>query len=247
MKRHSATHSRSTRRLRTPPFPQLPWEVCEFIIDALGQAATGLRRNEETRALTKCALVCRAWRPRAQLWIFRQIILSNPASLSRLKTLLEASPGLATHIRALRVYCGDADRYTACNLATAFPAALGRRVTSLREIHLDGFDGVLGRRLRGEKLLEHLPLHPCFQILYRPYSTVTILRLSRVTFPNFADFIKFVSCFAGLRELRCDGVKWFVLGRMPCNLGGNAKPLLNNLRILSVRPPVFFVKAKANS
>ena len=62
------TLPRLNRTCRAPPF--IPTEICELIIDAIGEFlcnATQVERQEWLDTLRSCVLVCKRWRVRSQL------------------------------------------------------------------------------------------------------------------------------------------------------------------------------------
>ena len=61
-----------------PNQPRFPPELCLCVIDSLGSETDDDWPEKEVRlALYQCALVCKAWRARAQCWLFRTVTLGG--------------------------------------------------------------------------------------------------------------------------------------------------------------------------
>ncbi|EMD34658.1 hypothetical protein CERSUDRAFT_86071 [Gelatoporia subvermispora B] len=70
----------------------LPLEIWDEIIDYFGEAGDRL-------TLSSCALVCRAWLPRARSHLFRVIYVHTPRHLRRLTKALDRSPEIPPLIK----------------------------------------------------------------------------------------------------------------------------------------------------
>ena len=208
---------------------QLPQEICDLIIDVLGYASinTPLTWDPERLALQRCALVCRAWRARTQFWLFRTLELYDVPSLRSLSLLLDTrhvrGEILSSHVREVHLYCGGCQGYEPSNVATEFPV-LASRSTATGGLALPGLryirvDGSTVRGPRYAKMLPpHLALHPRVSTLVARASccrTVVVLELYYVRFASFSDFARLLGSFAGLEELKCNYIRWSVLGHSP--------------------------------
>ena len=220
---------------------RLPVETCEFVIDHIG-GETGSPKDDPCRmALQRCALVCRSWRPRAQMWIFHEIAPETLESVDRLAAVLAASPALALHVRRLRLFCGSSvyRLYSSRKVAKLLSLAVSGRFSSLQYVYVSGF-GVPEQphHDKDSKLLPHLPLHPTFLHLCTSFSTVTELFVDGVMFANFADLARFLSRFKSLKTLQCHDVQWSAEGLTPgfaapkWNL--NSRSAFESIRVLEV-------------
>ena len=203
--------------------PRLPTEVCEGVIDAVYDSRIRyLRSNYDT--LRSCALVCRAWRPRAQVMLFRRIALKDVASLHEFSALLDITPHFAGYVRDLGLF--GYTHHTPQSLVALFPSVLHGKLPNLRDIHIVCQPApAAGSKLPVEKIALvpkpdapaslSLPLHQRFPSLLATFANVTGLHLTNISFPSFADFGRVLSRFVKLRVLRCHNVGWNVLGNTP--------------------------------
>ena len=218
--------------LRSPP-PPLPVEVCEFIIDELGMQYDPCGPyfwTPTSRALQRCALVCRAWRARAQFWLFHMMGLrtQNGAEfLRKLVVLLDDVPYLAKHVQRISLGSGSGNA-----AAALFPALIGRRLPSLREVTVDGCEKSASGAQDASPLFLPSRLNP------GTFSAVTTLRLSNVTTYTFSHFAEFLRAFPSLESLSCKGVRWLALGPLPgwmmSKVTSGNEVFLANLRSLEV-------------
>lgn len=233
-----------------PTPPRLPIELCELIIDTLGHDYTGWAHDADGRALQSCALVSRAWRPRAQLHLFAHIAVNSFPALERLACALRADPALRAFVHSLHLDCSARrSMYPARNIATLFPSMLARRdrLPALREVRISGgglaeHTPIAGAMVRA-RMLPHLPVPLRTAGVYAPIArTATRLVLYKLEFANFADFARLLDAFAILEELECKRVTWATLGIVPGFVtrkkggGRTGGGFLERLRVFNVRP-----------
>ncbi len=219
--------------------PRLPIEVCERVIEAVYDddyrfVSTSLA------TLSRCALVCRAWRPRAQRILFEYVSLRDKDTLYRFAALLDASPELGSYVRtlALRGYL-----HVPYSPAVLFLTELRGKLTNLAELFILGFDDAekAAKPLpEGEKELPCLPFHRYFLSLLTSITHIRRLDFVGVRFPSFGDFARFLNMVPNLKELYCYRVSWAVLGLDPVCMAKRSsldsqKTFLPNLELLTVR------------
>ncbi|TFK89033.1 hypothetical protein K466DRAFT_45510 [Polyporus arcularius HHB13444] len=166
--------------------PRLPIEVCERVIEAV--------YND----FYACALVCRAWRARAQRVLFQYVLLQDKDALYRFAELLHASPELGSYVRTLRM---RGYLHMPYSPAVLFLTALRGRLTNLAALHIDGFDDAekaANLLPEGEKELPFLPFHRYFPSLLGSISHINRLSLVNVRFSSFGDFAR---CLSTLHNL----------------------------------------------
>ncbi|KAI0712812.1 hypothetical protein C8T65DRAFT_574400 [Cerioporus squamosus] len=225
--------------------PRLPVEVCESVIDRVLHPRL-FHRHAITRsrtALSQCALVCRAWRRRAQMRLFYSVEFSTTYLLYTFAELLDESPLLATYVHVVLVH-GSSHNTPGDSVLAFFPTVMGGRLPNLQEISVYGTGGVSERRYHGnpglaaharKRVLPHLPLHPCFPILLTGLRRLTKLRLGVLTFPSFGDLGRILHTFIELQSLVCDALDWSVLGIVPpCMIKGERTYFLPELSELKV-------------
>ncbi len=194
--------------------PRLPIEVCERIIEAVYDSRYTLV-STSLATLSGCALVCRAWRPRAQRVLFEFVLLRDKDALYCFAELLDASPELGTYVRTLafRGYL-----HVPYSPAVLFLTALRGKLTNLVELFIYGFrdaEKALNPLPEGEKELPFLPIHPYFPSLLMSISHIRRLDFVDVRFPSFGDFARFLSTLPSLNVLACHRISWAVLGLEP--------------------------------
>ena len=214
-------------------------------MDELGRLGSdNFHWNLETRALKQCALVCRAWTPRAQLWLFRFVLLRGVESLRKLEAQLRLREGYVPEIQAIRIFIAEWNRgYPIRNLAHAV-TTLARRCSKLQVLEVDGtYNGEPGD---SSKFHPFLPFHSrIHSALYRQsFSSVTELRLYHTGFHSDTDSLQLLLSFPALRELFLFDIRCNISGRVKeCNyilLLKNRKAALGKLRLLRmVRDPDF--------
>lgn len=223
-----------------------------MIIDDIGVAISPIRlwkpnqeddEEDTLRSLHQCALVCRRWRARAQMWAFRKVTIHNMTSLRRLSYVLAAAPPLASHIRFVQLSCGSESydfrggTFPSHNVAIRFPSIFTSRLMSLRSIALVGYRNTEHPAARYG--MPYLPFPPRASPGYfATYATVAELSLYRIKFAAFPDFAKLLSCFLCLEELSCSRVAWSILGLLPACMARqpsrSRKQPLGRLRKLTV-------------
>lgn len=194
--------------------PQVPIEVWERVIEAVYDDRYTLALAA-LATLASCALVCRAWRPRAQMVLFEYVILRDKDALYRFAALVDASPQLRTYVRglALRGYL-----HVPYSPAVLFLTGLRGKLPNLAHFSINGFDDneKAAKPLAvGQKELPCLPIHRYLPSLLASISHIRRLYLSDVRFPSFGDFARFLYTLPDLKVLNCRRVSWAVFGQEP--------------------------------
>ncbi len=218
--------------------PRLPIEVCERVIEAVYDdfyrfVSTALA------TLSRCALVCRAWRPRAQRVLFEYVLLRDKDTLYDFAELLDASPELGSYVRTLAL---RGNLHVPYSPAVLFLTALRGRLTNLVNVYIQGLtnnEKAANPLPEGKKELPYLPIHRYFPSLLMSISHIRSLIISNVRFPSFGDFARFLSTLPNLRRLSCPRVSWAVLGLEPVCMAKRSshdsrKMFLPNLESLMV-------------
>lgn len=176
----------SAPQTRMTPFPELPLDVYDLIIDLVWP---------DRDTLLACALTCRAWHARSRANLFYRVELYNLAQLSHYSAQLAADARVGYALRELYV----TPYHSQSQLLGAFPfelAAAGRRLPALT-------------RLRVDIRRDFYPyIHPDFYPALASFAGVTTLELWRVQFPTLGDFAALVCALPGLRSLACWQVDW---------------------------------------
>ena len=207
---------------------RLPIELCEAVIDMV---VTG-EPIADIRTLRNCALVCKAWRIRAQTRLFQSIISRARASLYDLSDFLLHSQ-FSRHVR--KVTLMSSLLHSANSPFALFPSALQGRLPNLEELHIVH---VPQASMTEEKHLPSVPLNQHCFIRLSSFTTITVLRLERTTFTNFGDFAQTVKSLQKLDTLICANVTWRTLSALPryMSLAPETRPSArkdgNNLRDL---------------
>ncbi|RDX43215.1 hypothetical protein OH76DRAFT_1488014 [Lentinus brumalis] len=217
--------------------PRLPIEVCERVIEAVYDSRYTLV-STSLATLSGCALVCRAWRPRAQRVLFEFVLLRDKDTLYCFAELLDASPELGTYVRTLafRGYL-----HVPYSPAVLFLTALRGRLANLADLYIQEFDDEekAAKPLpEGEKELPFLPIYRHFPSLLTSISHIRRLDFVDVRFPSFGDFARFLSTLSNLKKLYCYRISWAVLGLEPVCMAKRSsadsrKVFLPNLEILA--------------
>ncbi|KAI0705270.1 hypothetical protein C8T65DRAFT_809800 [Cerioporus squamosus] len=218
--------------------PQLPIEVFECIIEAMYNERYSYVSVAST-TLASCALVCRAWRPRAQRVLFEFVLLRDKDGLYRFRELLDTSPELGTYVHTLEL---RGHLHVPYSPAVLFLTVLRGKLPNLLGLHIYGFnkyEKAAGPLPEGVKELPCLPIHPYLPSLLPSISHIRALFLADVRFPSFGDFARLLSMLPNLKCLSCHGVSWAGLGREPvCMVKRSSyscrKPFLPNLKRLYV-------------
>ncbi len=218
--------------------PRLPIEVCERVIEAVYNDNYDFV-STSLATLSSCALVCRAWRPRAQRVLFDHVLLQDKDALYRFAELLHTSPELGTYVRTLEL---RGYLHVPHSPAVLFLTALRGKLTSLAGLYIYGFhdrEKAANPLPEGHKELPFLPIHRYFPSLLTSISHIRRLDFVDVRFPSFGDFARFLSALPNLKELYCDNVSWAVLGLEPVCMAKRSshdsqKTFLPNLEELTV-------------
>ncbi|TFK84244.1 hypothetical protein K466DRAFT_602165 [Polyporus arcularius HHB13444] len=194
--------------------PRLPVELCERVIDAVYdfyyQFVVG-----SLVTLSRCALVCRAWRPRAQMVLFDFVLVRDTDALHRLAALLDEAPRLRRYVRrlALRGYL-----HIPASTVVLFPTILRLRLPNLTHVYLQEImpaekaDYPLPPNV---KELPAVPTHRYFPSVVSTFNYIRKLDFVRIRFCSFGDFGRVLQPLSNLQELYCDTVSWEVFGRLP--------------------------------
>ena len=195
--------------------PRIPPELCDYIIDELGRWETVNMYGRvvwdiESHPLKCCALVCKGWRPRAQLWLFRRIKLTSMRSFRGLQEQLNHRPEFLSVVRVVSLACGgDRGKYPVHNLVTAVASLMRRcpRAHSLLIVNYGfQFDSQRERRCSHWYLPFHLRLHSAY--FRQSFSIVTTLALWEISFSSKSDFLAFIFSFTALESLTIFGLWW---------------------------------------
>ncbi|GJE92534.1 hypothetical protein PsYK624_086880 [Phanerochaete sordida] len=176
----------------------MPTEVCERIIDlvanAPGEYYVGIVWPEDVQAtLAACSLTCRAWRARAQAYLFRALILAgDEAALGRFRRLLTRNPMLSPFVRTCTLYSAPSSPSSALHIAPLSLSPMLPDVESLRILN-----GTL-----------HIPPRAPFGPCMRRLSSVVQLMLIQVTLPSLADLRRVVCACRQVKELVIMGCEW---------------------------------------
>ncbi|KAI0705260.1 hypothetical protein C8T65DRAFT_237590 [Cerioporus squamosus] len=188
--------------------------------------------------LSRCSLVCRAWRPRAQMILFTYVLLKDKEMLHRFAALLDRAPHLGRYVCTLSL---RGRHHRPDSTVVLFPTVLRKRLPSLVRLSIaeeQAADSeVISKPSPDKKPPPCLPIHPRFSSLMTPFAHVRKLNLSHTNFPSFGDLCRILDPLTGLREILALSVSYNVLGLLPqCVLrnvsGGNSKRFLPNLRAL---------------
>lgn len=178
--------------------PLLPRELVDETLDHLW---------DDPKALTACALTCRAWVPTTRVHLFRTVLLSSLSSTIRFSTLLKDTPSIARCVRKLSITTqyfptGDDE------------ADEGRPVEDDRWVNAcAGIAQTLGEHGRVHTLalsrMRWSVLEPqtraAFAGLFRAVRT---LFLFEVRFDSSGDVLAFLDAFPNLSELYFHAVSW---------------------------------------
>lgn len=92
------------RRSSLDFIPRLPVDVVERVLELVYPARQELF-SEAGATLCSCALVCQAWRARAQMILFEHVQIRDAASLRQFAALLRSSGGgLHDHVLMLQIW-----------------------------------------------------------------------------------------------------------------------------------------------
>ena len=160
-----------------PATPPLPAELTDYILDCL---------EGDRRALFSCALVCRAWLPRARHHAFRTLHLT-PDNVDGFLALLAAPSGTLNRGRT--------------------------RALHVRQNQTHGREPLLDKLLASPLIPDALAHVEQLTVLYAnwtpraaearfgAFARVTVLKLCLPGYPSVDDFVDFVCAHPALREL----------------------------------------------
>lgn len=179
----------------------LPTEVCERIMDFVAEPPPNENyyiRYHFTWALQTlgaCALTCRAWKYRAQLYLFHVIridcSLRPNGGINEIVALLNGNAALRFRVRLLVAKGGRRDEPSTLHL---LPLKLPQDMYGLSTLPI-----------RDDRL--HCPAG-IFPAL-RQFTSITELSLSNVTFDSVTDVRRMISSFSALEYLRLRHLNWF--------------------------------------
>ena len=202
---HAAQDDRGT------PFPI---EVYENIMDMV----LVLRYKVlHVNTLRSCALVCRAWRIRAQRNLVYSVILLERAELRGFSASLNKRPYLWDHVHEISLQ--GRTYHSAADPLSVFPILL-RKASRLRILRIQYIPEeirsfpVLSDQF-GVEPLGYLALHPRFPLYLSAFKTITSLYFFDVTFHHINDLLGIVKALQGLRYLHCGSVKLATLPSLP--------------------------------
>ena len=193
--------------------------------------------------LMQLALVCRAWRPRAQLYLFRPVWLRSLESLWKLEAQLSLHSDLLPEIHGIHIIFDDKKGYPVRNLLSAV-TTLARQCGNLRALSLfhRGFWSI---RPGTPPHVYCIPFDPrSHSPLFRhSFSTITDLSLYQIYYRSDTDFLAFIFSFATLEKLYLRHVRCNICRRSKEQdyilLLKQRKGILGRLRCLTVvRGPI---------
>lgn len=222
---------------------RLPIELCEFVIDAVYDFYYQFIEASLV-TLSACALVCRAWRPHAQMILFDTVLVRDSTTLRRFAVLLDKSPHLRGYVHRLAV---RGYLHVPTSPAVLFPTVVHLRLPNLTHIYLQEITPEEKSTCSlppNMKELPSVPIHPYFPSLLATFNYVRRVDLVRLRFSSFADLCRVLSSLPNLPQLLCDNVSWDVFGTLPSFVWsailnrqspGRRKPFLPKLSQLYVR------------
>ena len=231
------------------PIPQslarhIPIEVCENFINMLYSPYRDFSHElENFAALRNCALVCRAWRVRAQRMLFYAVHLNDFASLYRFAAILKAGPYLCACVHEVTLI--SRSFHTTASVLSLFPALFAGKLAKLHRFRIwrisesDTWYPATSDPPKA-KALPHIPLHPNFSALLASFTTISTLQFAYVTFRSFGEFARIVYSLPNVETLLCHSVTWATLGPLPAFMdptGCSQRPTSRfapNLRLLKV-------------
>ncbi|TBU37314.1 hypothetical protein BD309DRAFT_876683 [Dichomitus squalens] len=203
-----------------PNASRFPVEVCENIIDKLYSLFV-IERVEDSRALHRCALVCRAWRVRSQRNLFYSVVLRDLPALQKFSAVLDNAPHLCEYVYELTLT--GRTLHTTASPLSLLPIALHGKLPKLQEVTInrvreDEVWDSTASELESAKSLQYLPLHPRFALYFSAFTTVSRLHIFDLTFGHFNEMARMINSLPALRILHCVGVRCVTLGPLPFNM-----------------------------
>ncbi|KZT73533.1 hypothetical protein DAEQUDRAFT_721592 [Daedalea quercina L-15889] len=181
---------RPRRRTVVRPLPwsiasRIPLELTDHIISFL---------RWETKDLYNCALVCRAWYRRSQVFLYGRIVIDGPKDYNALKRFARSSPRSGYYLpltRTMSIQCSH------------FP--LDRKPSQY--VHAQTIPLVFGGSVRGLKCLMlsnvlYPPYHNTFFTFMSRFTEVVHLRLGYFTICSFGDLRRIICSLPKLCELQ---------------------------------------------
>lgn len=173
--------------------PRLPTEVCEEIMDWIAvkrrhdceyhlsaSYSPFSRRRRGSRALRSCALVCRAWLPRAQMHLFSNIY-AHSSGLSSIKFAFHHKPFLPSYVRSVYIWRDEPDSVLISPLLVPY------RMPELKSVRVHYLD--LNR--------EHTSL---FRFAASAHSLQS-LDLESLEKLNLPQLLRFINAFPGISRM----------------------------------------------
>ena len=174
--------------------------------------------------LSRCALVCRAWRVRSQRMLFYKIQLSAGSSLHRLIATLDSGQYLREYVH--EVVLAEYHPHATTSIFALFPAVFAGKLPNLKSIDVilqlhsteteETSELYPDRPNRQEfKPLQHagaVPLHPRFSNFLSSFTAVSSMCLDGITFRSFTEFARMLRGLPNLEDLGCHSVRWITRG-----------------------------------
>nr|VWO95808.1 Dual O-methyltransferase/FAD-dependent monooxygenase CTB3 (Cercosporin toxin biosynthesis cluster protein 3) [Includes: O-methyltransferase (EC, FAD-dependent monooxygenase (EC ] [Ganoderma boninense] len=201
-----------------PPF--VPVEVCEHIIDMLYSDIDVSEGLQYTATLHSCALVCRAWRIRAQRTLFYSVHLINVASLNKFAAVLQTARHLEAYVYEVTL-SGRSLQTTASMLSPFLIIFQAAKLPNLQRLAVlcvlesaqwyppTSHSASISPKA---KPLPHIPFHSHFSTLLSAFTTLSRLELQETRFRSFGEFARMIAALPNLRSLACTSVRWNTLG-----------------------------------
>ncbi|PPQ96804.1 hypothetical protein CVT26_006229 [Gymnopilus dilepis] len=160
--------------------PSLPQEIIDLILDYVFVLG-----HDSTTDISTCALICRAFRPRCQMHLFRKVELTSSETRNRVErindfqTILHCSNNIALYVQAIRLTIWSHDSaWLACYSALA---ALLSQIIELggcpQELEIEGSDPFIPQAFPERAALNESASYP-FQLIT---PSITSIRLSAVS------------------------------------------------------------------
>ncbi|TBU22514.1 hypothetical protein BD311DRAFT_675930 [Dichomitus squalens] len=208
------------RAYLNPNVSRFPVEVCENIIDML-YSLFFVDRLANTRALHRCALVCRAWRVRSQRNLFYSVVLHDLPALQKFSAVLDNAPHLCEYVYEVTLV--GRTLHTTASPLSLLPIVLRGKLPKLQEVTINRFREDAKSYPRTSKSdtvkpLQYLPLHPRFALYFSAFTTVSRLCIVNLTFVHFNDLARMINSLPALRTLVCSHVRCVALGALPFNM-----------------------------
>ena len=186
--------------------PRLPPELCDIIIDEAAKVSFHSGRFLRETVLRRLALVCRAWRPRAQLYLFRPVWLRSLESLWKLEAQLSLHSDFLPEIHAIHIVFEDAKGYPVRNLLSAV-TTLAQQCGNLRALSLFHIES-WSIRPGTPPHVYCIPFDPrSHSPLFRnSFCTITYLSLLGIHYRSDIDFLAFIFSFPALEKLSLEHV-----------------------------------------